>query len=66
MGIFKWYTTTINRENILMDGHKKENLEKLHLEHSLVEIEKLFDGQTPKKQGFVHLAIGDDLPYYLL
>ena len=21
---------------------------------------------TPKKQGFVHLAIGDDLPYYLL
>ncbi len=21
---------------------------------------------TPEKQGFVHLAIGDDLPYYLL
>lgn len=61
MGIFKWYTTTINRENILMDGHKKEHLEKLDLEHSLLEIEKLFDGQTPKKQGFISKLLKKDV-----
>lgn len=44
-----------------MDGHKKENLEKLDLEHSLVEIEKLFDGQTPKKQGFISKLLKKDL-----
>ncbi|MBR3805182.1 MAG: ABC transporter ATP-binding protein [Clostridia bacterium] len=44
-----------------MDGHKKEHLEKLDLEHSLLEIEKLFDGQTPKKQGFISKLLKKDV-----